>query len=197
MTTPPAAVAPLPTIGEVLRTPRSLLWILGVYLPSAIFAVPAALAYCLYYTSAFVRTDGGAWRLLPLLLWGVYMALVAAEWAYMELFLPRAPMAARDALADVGWIWVGVPLNGMATAPAFLPFVRTWMLISIVCLLVVFIAAVVALWVWLIRTYSTGQYTEVGNGGSESDWFLALFLICIKPYVEEEPKPAVSSTVLD
>ena len=29
----------------------------------------------------------------------------------------------------------------------------------------------------------TGQYTEVGNGGS--DWFLVLVLICIKPYVEE------------
>jgi len=70
----------------------------------------------------------------------------------------------------------------MATAAALFAFVRTWMLISLVCLFVVLIAAVVALWVWLIRTY-TGQYTEVDNGAS--DWFLALVLICIKPYVEE------------
>ena len=99
-----------------------------------------------------------------------------------ELFLPRAAMAAWDALADVGWTWVGVPLSWMATTAALFAFVRTWMLISLVCLFVVLIAVIVALWVWLIHMY-TGHYTEVGNGGS--DWFLALVLICIKPYVEE------------
>ena len=80
--------------------------------------MPAATAYYLYYTSAFVPTDGWPWRLLPLVLWGVYMALVATEMAYMELFLPRMHMAARDALADVGWTFFYASHLGTAVVSA-------------------------------------------------------------------------------
>ncbi|KAJ1277911.1 hypothetical protein BS78_04G039100 [Paspalum vaginatum] len=96
---------------------------------------------------------GNPWRAPALMLWGVYMALVAVVVMYMHLFLPRAPMAVVDEVFDVGWIWVGCPLAVITVVAACFAYTR--LLIGVVCLYFVLIAALIAIWVGLHRTYRT------------------------------------------
>lgn len=69
----------------------------------------------------------------------------------MDLFLPSAPAAVRDTLVDVGWLWVGVPVFFVDYILAL--FGHAWMVITMICLLGVLIAALLALWESLVRTY--------------------------------------------
>lgn len=71
-------VPPALTVGKAnskSRTSRSVMWVLAIYLPSMFIAGSTYLAYDLY-----IRPFDGAsypWCLLAVMLWGVYMALVA------------------------------------------------------------------------------------------------------------------------
>uniref|UniRef100_A0A0E0M5K2 DUF7378 domain-containing protein n=1 Tax=Oryza punctata TaxID=4537 RepID=A0A0E0M5K2_ORYPU len=145
-------VPPALTVGEAnskSRTSRAVMWVMAIYLPSMFIAGATFLAYELYTHPFF--SAGYPWCLPAVMLWGVYMALVAVVRQYMDLFLPNAPAAVREALVDVGWLWVGVPVFFVDYILAY--FGHAWMVITMICLLGVLIAGVLVLWVSLVRTY--------------------------------------------
>ncbi|GJN10544.1 hypothetical protein PR202_ga28645 [Eleusine coracana subsp. coracana] len=47
------------------------------------------------------------------------VAVVSELMMYLHLFLPRTPLAVREALRDVGLCWVGFPLSWMAVLVTF------------------------------------------------------------------------------
>ncbi|TVU13172.1 hypothetical protein EJB05_40704, partial [Eragrostis curvula] len=105
-----AAAAPPLTVGDVnakLLAPRAVMWAVAVYLPCMYMASSAAVAYCFYPSTTFFPVP--CW-LPPLMLWGVYMAVLSEAVMYMDLFMPRAPFAVRQSLFNVGMYWVGFPL---------------------------------------------------------------------------------------
>ncbi|KAM3372692.1 hypothetical protein ACQJBY_019525 [Aegilops geniculata] len=148
-TTTPLA---LTTVGEAnaeAGNPRAVLWAAAVMLPSVYVGGTSAWAYALYAHTCFGA--GHPWRLPAMVLWGAYMALVAAAAAHMSLFLPDAPVALQEALVDVGWVWVGMPV--MVVNQAVVYFGSAWMVVAVDCALGVLIAGVLGFWVWLVRTY--------------------------------------------
>ncbi|KAF7013540.1 hypothetical protein CFC21_027618 [Triticum aestivum] len=147
-TTPPA----LMTVGEAnarAGDSRAVLWAAAVILPSVYVGGTSAWAYALYTHTSFGASH--PWRLPAMVLWGAYMALVAAAAAHMSLCLPDAPVALQEALVDVGWVRVGMPVMVVNQALAY--FGSAWMVVAIDCVLGVLIAGVLGFWVWLVRTY--------------------------------------------
>ncbi|TVU13171.1 hypothetical protein EJB05_40703, partial [Eragrostis curvula] len=147
-----SAAAPPPlTVGDVnakLLAPRAVMWVVAVYLPSMYMATAAAVAYCFYPSKSFFPVP--CW-LPPLMLWGVYMAVLSDAVMYMHLFLPRAPFAVRQSLFDIGMYWVGIPLACLVALVASLG--QPWMAVALSCVMVVLISGVVAFWVWLARKH--------------------------------------------
>ncbi|KAF6998928.1 hypothetical protein CFC21_015009 [Triticum aestivum] len=147
-TTPPAL-----TVGEanaMAGHSRAVLWAAAAILPSVYIGGTSAWAYALYTHTSFGASH--PWRLPAMVLWGAYMALVAAAAAaHMSLFLPDAPVALQVALVDVGWVWVGMPVMVVNQALAY--FGSAWTAVAINCVLGVLVAGVLGFWVWLVRTY--------------------------------------------
>nr|CAB3455461.1 unnamed protein product [Digitaria exilis] len=136
-------------IGEP-KVPRAVLWAVAVYLPSVYIAAGSLVAYSITdRRSPFFIAGESPWRAPALVMWGIYMAVVAVVMMHMLLFLPRAPMAACDAVVDVGWIWVGAPLCFLAVVAVCLDC--QWMLVAVVCIIVLLIAALFAHWASLDR----------------------------------------------
>lgn len=141
------------TVGEAnakIGQDRALSWAVAVCLSFILIAGSTVVAYLIY--SCPLLTVGSPWLVLPATkLWGVYMAAVAVVMVCMDLFLPHAPVALRDAFLDVGWMWVGVPL--MLIDHFVVYFGHDWMVIAMVFLLAALIAGVLAFWVWLVGIY--------------------------------------------
>ncbi|KAL6880459.1 hypothetical protein ACP4OV_012024 [Aristida adscensionis] len=136
------------TVGEAnAGVDRFRLWILAVYLPCMPAVFGGAVGYFMNYNGRV------PWLLPAMLLWGVYTGLAYAAVTYMDLFLPRAPLAVREALHDVAVLWVGLPLGLLASAAGCIA--RTWMLAAYACLTAALDAALVAHWLRLARTYAS------------------------------------------
>ncbi|TVU13169.1 hypothetical protein EJB05_40701, partial [Eragrostis curvula] len=158
MASPPPPPLTVGDLNARSNAPRCVMWAVALYLPSASIAVAAFVAYCMYNTdSVFPGTDvvpAAWWQLPPVMLWGVYMAVVSALVMYTHLFQPRAPAAVHEALVDVGMCWVGVPLSWVAVLVACLG--SLWMDAALSCFMVALIAAVVAFGVRLDRSQRGG-----------------------------------------
>ncbi|TVU40125.1 hypothetical protein EJB05_13575 [Eragrostis curvula] len=141
------------TVGEEnlkAGNPRCLLWVMAVYLPMACIGGSLAAAYV-----AFINphaANGRLWPLSPIILLGIYMALVSAMTMHVNLHLPRTPVAVRDDILEVGLGYVGFPLIVASSAVACFDL-AWWAVVAVVCLLVIVIFAAIAFWVRLVRTY--------------------------------------------
>ncbi|CAM0943235.1 unnamed protein product [Alopecurus aequalis] len=143
------------TIGDwnkKMRVSRVFTWIELVMVLSGLIANTAAISYNVFSTPSSWEY-GFPWeRLSVAVLLNAYMAVVYLAMGYLSLFLPQAPYAAWKALYDVAFKGVGVAAIG-AGCVVFLFFDQAWLHIHLACLLGVLIAAVLALWVWLVRTF--------------------------------------------
>lgn len=144
------------TIGDwnkKMRVSRFFTWVEHVLFLSCFIANTAAITYsvCCKPSSwdyAF------PWRLLVAVLLNTYLAVVHLAMGYLSLFLPQAPFAAWKAMYDVAFKGIGIAAIG-ASLVAVLLIDQVWVHVHFACLLGVLVAAVLALWVWLVRTYGT------------------------------------------
>ena len=133
---------------------RSLLWAWAAFLPLGFLALAFGIAYAVYRADT-VQIDGSPWRLLAAVAWLPYTMLAHVVVCYMSLSLRLAPAAAREALiraatAGTGLLMIpGWPVVVYGRAPAFIAFG---------CALAVALAGLLALWVWLDRTYRAVDY---------------------------------------
>uniref|UniRef100_A0A0D9UXB6 DUF7378 domain-containing protein n=1 Tax=Leersia perrieri TaxID=77586 RepID=A0A0D9UXB6_9ORYZ len=165
---PAAAPPPKPTVGEMTAlTPRPTLWLAAIFLPLVPTHCSTVASYWLCSSpdlpmdpwrltpwtdpafSACILRD--PWTRSPPLLWGAYTAVASLLSVYMRLFLPRAPHAVRKALDEVAVRRVGFPL-GLLAGIGPCSGVK-WLAVPFDCVFLILIAAVLALWVRLIRTY--------------------------------------------
>ena len=145
------------TVGEANAedgVSRSCLWAQAVFLQLLIFALALGLDIVIY-----ILTHGAApARDLSLLVaWAPYLALALAITSYIiDLSLPLAPVAARYAVLYGAALAGGTLLGAGALvvclnrhAPAT---------IALVGVLAVALAGLLALWIWLDRTYRDAYY---------------------------------------
>ncbi|KAJ1287372.1 hypothetical protein BS78_02G005000 [Paspalum vaginatum] len=92
------------------------------------------------------------WWLPVVMLAGTYQAVVYLAMDHLILFSPEAPFAAWEALVKVGYKRVGAVVAFTASFSLFLVD-HPWVLIAWPCLLLALMAAVVAFWLCIARTY--------------------------------------------
>ncbi|CAM0151705.1 unnamed protein product [Urochloa decumbens] len=141
---------PSPTVGEETKLERPALWVPAVLLPCVVLGISAALTV-FFYTDMPDLAASAPWRGPAVMLGGVFPAVVMVVVGYMHLFLPRAPLALRDALVDVGLGCIGVPLWCAGALVAC--FGSAWVFIAMACLVAILVAGVLAFWVCLDRVY--------------------------------------------
>lgn len=143
------------TVGDwnkKMRVSRFFTWIELVLAMSGFIANTAAISYSVC-SNPSSWDYGFPWqRLSVAVLLNAYLAVVYLVMGYLSLFLPQAPYVAWKALYDVAFKGIGVAAIG-ASCVVFLMFDHAWLHIHLACLLGVLVAAVLALWVWLVRTY--------------------------------------------
>ncbi|RCV39822.1 hypothetical protein SETIT_9G000600v2 [Setaria italica] len=92
-------------------------------------------------------------RWLPvIMLAGVYPAVVFLATGYITLFLPEAPLAARETLFNVGYKGIGLAV-ALTSSFSMLFNDQSWVLITWACLQSILIAAILAFWVCLVCAY--------------------------------------------
>ncbi|KAF8692182.1 hypothetical protein HU200_039784 [Digitaria exilis] len=140
------------TVGEAIRQngiSRSGLWARAVLWPVFILAMALGLA-CTLYIAETTWMQQKPWRVLTILSWAPYLMVAGMVVSYMDLRLPLAPVAARCALLAV----MGVGGSAFGLASFFVTvFGHTSEAIALACALTVALAGLVALWVWVDRTY--------------------------------------------
>ncbi|CAL4973681.1 unnamed protein product [Urochloa decumbens] len=150
------------TIGEhnkKINMWRGGQWIIVLCMPPLFIAGTAGAANILYSKPL----GGFPWWLPVIMLAGVYPAVVFLAMGHLTLFLPEAPFAAWEALYNVGYKEIGFVVA--FTSSASLGFVdQPWVLITWACLQSALIAAVLAFWVCLVRTY--GNHVAIGKKSS-------------------------------
>jgi uncharacterized membrane protein len=147
------AAAPT-TIGEkVAGTSRASLVANAVYLQVVLIVSCVAMAF------AFRSTDPQffssiPWRLPLLVSFFVYLSTIFLILFYMDLFLPRAPVAAEEALTIIGLCAIGGGvLNIMMAIVLGLPIQDSRVVIGCTCFTAVLIAGLLMVWAWLVREY--------------------------------------------
>ncbi|KAK3126141.1 hypothetical protein QOZ80_7AG0552270 [Eleusine coracana subsp. coracana] len=141
------------TVGErnlKFHLTRSTHWLLMFFTTFLFTAFPAVIVIGLYQDPIY--SVGSLWRVPVIMLWGVYMTMVAVVWQYMSLFMPHAPYAVQEAIVKVGLQWTAFPAGFVVVIPVVC-FGKVWMLITTVCLFCILIAGVFAFWAWLVRAY--------------------------------------------
>jgi len=114
---------------------RAGFWFCAVYMLPLCIGVTSFLAYE-FHRNDHVFPRSAPWRPPAVVAWGVYMALVMESFFFMSLFLPRAPVALRDAVVNVGVGCDGVPLWWIVILAACVGG-HTWM-----CVVLAFVFAV-------------------------------------------------------
>ncbi|CAN6209110.1 unnamed protein product [Urochloa humidicola] len=133
-----------PTVGEETKLERPGLWVLAVLLPCLVLGLSATLTG-VFYTDLPDLAASAPWRGPAIMLGGVFPAVVMVVLGYMQLFLPRAPFALREALVHVGFCYLGVPVWWSGCLVAC--YGTTWVFIAFVCLVAILVAGVLAFWV--------------------------------------------------
>ncbi|KAG0521620.1 hypothetical protein BDA96_08G176800 [Sorghum bicolor] len=130
------------------------LWARAVMAPLLLFAGALALAYALYRLDP-VYVASSPWRLLVVVSWTPYMTLGFVVMSYMDLSLQLAPVAARNALLVV--TCAGGILLMMVSLPVYAYGHHASACIPLACVLAVQLAGLLALWLWLHRTYRSSS----------------------------------------
>lgn len=146
------------TVGEANsedRLSRGDLWARAVFAPLLLFAGALGLAYAMYRSVDTVRAGSGPWRLLIMVSWWPYATLADVILSYVNLSLPLAPVAARNALLVVyavgGVLFVAVGCQIFAYGHASA-------IIALAFSLAAALAGLMAFWLWLHRMYRTVDY---------------------------------------
>ncbi|TVU49222.1 hypothetical protein EJB05_00520, partial [Eragrostis curvula] len=140
------------TVGEVFsKTSRSPVseFLIAACKMVIFIGASAGWAFTLYDDPIYAV--GSSWRLAVIMLWSVYMAVIAWMMADMIVHMPYAPVALWEDLFNVGWLWIGISAVLVAHPVVYLGWV--WMQITLSFLFAILIAGVIAFWVWLRRTY--------------------------------------------
>jgi hypothetical protein len=116
--------------------------------PLLLFAGALALAYALYRLDP-VYVASSPWRLLVVVSWGFVVM------SYMDLSLQLAPVAARNALLVI--TCAGGILLMMVSLPVYAYGHHASACIPLACVLAVQLAGLLALWLWLHRTYRSSS----------------------------------------
>ncbi|CAL4961022.1 unnamed protein product [Urochloa decumbens] len=123
-------------------------------------SMPRAFQWVISSSASSVLTIGEQNKKINMWRGGVYPAVVFLAMGHLTLFLPEAPFAAWEALYNVGYKGIGFVVA--FTSSASLGFVdQPWVLITWACLQSALIAAVLAFWVCLVRTY--GNHVAIGE----------------------------------
>jgi hypothetical protein len=145
--------APL-TLGESLaHLPRGVLW------TAALLPQIALVVLTLFEVDAYNRSvshtffSSVPWRLALLLSLSAYASLFFMMTSYAELFLPRTPLALVEKINDIGGLGVFLAGGIMVNAVLAGEVKDTRVLVGCTCVDAVFMAGLVAFWVWLARTY--------------------------------------------
>ncbi|WVZ82778.1 hypothetical protein U9M48_030005 [Paspalum notatum var. saurae] len=154
-----APAAPL-TLGESLaHVSRADRWKKFVYFQ---IAVPGSIV--LMILVAILKSGSPSffssvpWRLALMLSWDAYLSLLFMIMSYAELFLPRTPVAVAENIDCVGLWVVGVCVISLMVGTVFaIPVVDTRVLAACTGVVAAFVLGLIALWVWLARTYGGGD----------------------------------------
>ncbi|CAL4897965.1 unnamed protein product [Urochloa decumbens] len=145
------------TVGQVnteAGKSRSNLWAEAVLWPLIFFVAAMVLAFVVYR----VDTDQIArepWRLLVVVAWLPYVMLGLAIMSYMNLSLPLTPVATQDALFV---LTLAGFLILITTSCPVLIYGHAHVLIAFGCTVGLALAGLLALWLWLHRTYRAVDY---------------------------------------
>ncbi|CAN6281118.1 unnamed protein product [Urochloa humidicola] len=135
-----------------LKLPRCGQWIVAVIWPFLYLSAAAILAYGFYAEPGQKIKITSLWPGLLIMLWGMYLALVAVVYNYMILYMPHAPIAVREAVFGVGLGWIGIPV-GIVTYLVVCFLQSSWMYYTLAVIYPALMAGVIAFWVWLVKTY--------------------------------------------
>lgn len=139
------------TIGEKNRkTTRLAQWIVTICVPSLFIATFASSGYIFYDDPNWGA--GFLWRLPFFMLPAIYIALIYVAMGYLRLFVPSAPFAAWEALFNGAFTWTA--MASMVINSFVVLYCQAWMVLASACLHALLMAAVVAFWIWVVRTYS-------------------------------------------
>ncbi|CAL5050595.1 unnamed protein product [Urochloa decumbens] len=149
--TPPEPV----TVGESMaHRSRCDIWTAAVVIEAALIAFFVGMASALKSETSPSFFSAAPWRLALWASFGVYMSLVFAVIFYVELFLPRTPVAVRTKLTDVGVCAIGVgALNVMVAVVLSVGAKDTRVLVCCTGVVAAFVVGLVAFWGWLVGRY--------------------------------------------
>ncbi|KAF8698982.1 hypothetical protein HU200_034812 [Digitaria exilis] len=180
------------TIGEdnktnTWRADGAWVCLVCVPAPATFVGMPAAIAYAMY-TRPRLRGDDFLWFTpVALMLLGFYMAVAQTAMFHTALYLPRAPLAAWEALRHVGFDKMVVAV--IATSGVALLFHAIygaqWALIIWCWFVVALVAAVLAFWICLVRIYGDdkpgrSRWVELAIVLARASVFAAvIFAVCI------------------
>ncbi|KAG0519403.1 hypothetical protein BDA96_09G261300 [Sorghum bicolor] len=139
------------TIGEKNQmTSRLAQWIITIWVPSIFIFSFAALGFIIYNDPN--QGAGFLWRLPFLMLPAIYVAMIYVAMGYLRLFVPSAPFAAWEALYKGAYMCTAMPSVMINFFVAL--YCQVWIVLASACLQALLMAAVVAFWIWVVRTYS-------------------------------------------
>ncbi|PAN26053.1 hypothetical protein PAHAL_4G343600 [Panicum hallii] len=152
-----ASTAPAPepqTVGEtVVHMSRCEIWTLAVFTEAAFIAFFVGMTHAVKSATS-PSSSAVPWRLALWASYGVYMLLVFLVMFYIDLFLPRAPVAVMEKLRDVGGEAVGVgALNLMVSVVLAVEVRGSRVLAGCTAVLAAFVVGLVAFWEWLAGRY--------------------------------------------
>lgn len=108
------------------------------------------------------------WRLPLVLSYGAYWSVLFLVKSYAELFLPRTPVTVVEKLRDIGGYGFGLGLLGLMVSAVLATAVKdTRVLAGCICIVAVFIAGLLAFWVWLARTYGALESPTLPAAGQQ------------------------------
>ncbi|KAJ1257759.1 hypothetical protein BS78_10G020800 [Paspalum vaginatum] len=152
------APAPL-TLGESLAdVSRVVRWKKFVYYQITVPGFIILVLVVIFRSGSPSFFSSVPWRLALMLSWAAYVSLLFMIMSYAELFLPRTPVAVAEGIFYVGWWGVGLCVIGVMVGTVFAIHVGdTRVLAACTGVVAAFVLGLIALWVWLARTYGGGD----------------------------------------
>ncbi|RLN13347.1 hypothetical protein C2845_PM09G01320 [Panicum miliaceum] len=185
-----ASTAPAPapepqTVGEtVAHMSRCEIWTLAVFTEAGFIAFLVVMAHAAKSATSPSFFSAVPWRLSLFACYGVYMSLVFLVKFYIDLFLPRAPVAAMEKLKDVGGGAIGLgALNLMVSVVLGVQVRDSRVLEGCTAVVAAFAVGLVAFWAWLAGRYGGDPLdpaTAAPRIGSSSE-------LAAQPYVARLP----------
>ncbi|KAL6606560.1 hypothetical protein ACP70R_042213 [Stipagrostis hirtigluma subsp. patula] len=153
-----AAAAPA-TVGESMaHVSRAATWAVAAVIQTAIAGYFVGVAYVFKSGVSPSFFSSAPWRLPLWASLGVYLSLAFLVMFYIDLFLPRAPVAVQKRFTGVAiWLVGVVALNLMVSVVLGAGVKDGRVLIACTCVVAAFAVGIVVFWAWLVGRYGGHQ----------------------------------------